>query len=128
MKNIFGNDSSGSHGNGHAVYTSSDGPDKLSLRIHVSGHATQTHSVNILTISEVNMLDVGRQHWTRPQSSIPIQEHGWFSDALLFTEICENQPIPTRPGTVCSNWVHDVLATVREHYSMLWVENYGNFV
>jgi hypothetical protein len=124
MANTSGNDDTSRH----AVYTASDGPNTLSLRIHASGPSTIESSTKVFTVSRVATLQVNDDIRTTPQLSINIQEHGWFSDVVLFTDICRNQPVPTRPGPVFNNWVHDVLATVRTHYSAQWTENYANFV
>ncbi|KAH7350297.1 hypothetical protein BKA66DRAFT_575825 [Pyrenochaeta sp. MPI-SDFR-AT-0127] len=111
--------------NGHRVFTAKKSKSKCNLLcIHITGRSLEqpTNQPFRITQSSVETLEATEEVLTN------VQDHSWFKDVDLFTQICQQQPVPGRPGDEFTNWVHDVLGIVRTQHGTQWQNNNANFV
>jgi hypothetical protein len=113
--------------NGHLVYIGMVPRKKFSFRIHASGHTTSITSKDNEFVVILQSMTV-EYNSNIHKAQITVQELGWFEDVDLFTEICRDQPVPSRPGSVFHNWISDVFDTVATHHANLWSHNNGTCV
>jgi hypothetical protein len=111
------------HTNGHLVSTGIYSHESLQrFFIHVSHAAINSHVCNIWFMKNDIICDV---QWGR-SADVTFEEHGWFRDTDVFTEICKIHPLPSGRNSeeIFIRWRDSLLDFLDDNYANnLWTRN-----